>query len=93
MNNSSPNDASSICFGWDRATDEHSFRAFVQCFSRPELLAVLTPRLTDAELTGLVDHLSGLMKKHLSEREYHSLFFGQHTPRPGPGRIESDPDQ
>ncbi|MBA3013446.1 MAG: hypothetical protein KKD63_11280 [Proteobacteria bacterium] len=70
-------DASSICFGWDRATDERSLQAFLQRFCRPELLAVLTPRLTDSELTGLIDHISGLMKNHLSEKEYHSLFLGK----------------
>lgn len=78
--NTSRNDAASICFGWDRATDEQSCQAFVRRFGRPELLAVLTPRLTDSELTGLIDHISGLMKKHLSEREYHSLFLGKQAP-------------
>jgi hypothetical protein len=67
--------ATAICFGWDRATDERSCQAFVQRFCRPELLALLTPRLTDQELTGLIDHLSGLMKRHLEEREYHRLFL------------------
>lgn len=67
--------ARTIAFGWDRTTDERSCQAFVQRFSRPGLLAVLTPRLTDHELTGLVNHLSELMKAHLSESEYHRLFL------------------
>jgi len=66
--------AAQICFGWDRATDERSFQAFVRRFSRPELLALLAPRLTDQELTALIDLLTGLMKRHLSEKEYHRLF-------------------
>lgn len=69
--------AATICFGWDRPTDERSCQAFVRRFSRPELLRVLTPRLTDPELTGLIDHLSGLMKRHLSEGEYHRLFLAE----------------
>lgn len=77
MSNPSEQDTAPICFGWDRDTDERSFQAFVQRFGRPEFLAVLTPRLTDSELTGLVDRLSGLMKRHLSEREYHTLFLGR----------------
>ena len=68
--------AAQICFGWDRSTDEQSCIAFVQRFSRSELLAVLTPRLTDQELTCLIDHLSGLLKGHLSDAEYHRLFLG-----------------
>ncbi|MDD5758726.1 MAG: hypothetical protein PHI06_06550 [Desulfobulbaceae bacterium] len=67
--------AASISFGWDRSTDERSCQAFIQRFSRPNLLSVLTPRLTDQELTALIDHLSVLMKQHLSEREYHRLFL------------------
>ncbi len=67
--------ATDLAFGWDRTTDERSCQAFVQRFSRPALLAALTPRLTDQELTALIDHLSGLMKRHLSEGEYHRLFL------------------
>jgi hypothetical protein len=73
--------ANAISFGWDRMTDERSCQAFVQRFSRPELLSVLTPRLTDQELTGLIDHLSGLMKVHLSEGEYHRLFLADPAPK------------
>jgi hypothetical protein len=65
----------SISFGWDRATDERSCRAFVQRFSSEGLLSVLIPRLTDPEIAGLIDQLSGLMKRHLSEGEYHHLFL------------------
>ncbi len=72
----SPEDsATAISFGWDRSTDERSFQAFVQRFSRHGLLEVLTPRISDQELTSLIDHLSGLMKRHLSEGEYHRLFL------------------
>ena len=73
--------ATAISFGWDRATDESSCQAFVQRFSRQGLLAALTPRLTDQELTALIDHLSGLMKKHLSEGEYHRLFLADSAPK------------
>ena len=79
MDHSPEPSATAICFGWDRSTDERSCQAFVQRFSRPDLLAVLTPRLTDQELTALIDHLSGLMKSHLSEGEYHRLFLGEST--------------
>lgn len=77
MDHAPEHSATAICFGWDRATDERSCQAFVRRFSRPDLLAALTPRLTDQELTALIDHLSGLMKRHLSEGEYHRLFLGE----------------
>ena len=68
--------ARQIAFGWDRQTDEQSLRAFAERFCRAELLDVLIPRLDDQEITGLVDHLSRLMRSHLSEKEYHRLFMG-----------------
>jgi len=75
MEHNPKDSAAAICFGWDRATDERSCQAFVQRFSSQALLSLLTPRLTDQELADLIDHLSGLMKKHLSEGEYHRLFL------------------
>jgi hypothetical protein len=67
--------AAEIAFGLDRATDERSLALFLTRFSRPEVLEVLLPRLSDPELLGLVDQLSVLLKKHLREGEYHRLFL------------------
>ncbi len=73
-------DAREISFGWDRATDERSLAAFLQRFSRPALLEALLPRLSDPEIGDLVDHLSRLMRRHLSEGEYHRLFLADPPP-------------
>lgn len=67
--------ANEIAFGLDRATDELSLALFLERFARPELLAALVPRLGDQEIVALLDHLGGLMKKHLREPEYHRLFL------------------
>ena len=72
--------ACEISFGWDRATDERSLAAFLQRFSRPALLEALLPRLSDPEIGDLVDHLSRLMRRHLSEGEYHRLFLTDPQP-------------
>lgn len=69
-----------ILFGWDRPSDERSWQAFVRHFSRRELLATLAPRLSDQEILALTDQLSGLMKRHLSEKEYHRLFLTNESP-------------
>jgi hypothetical protein len=69
-----------ICFGFDRATDEQSLVAFMAAFSDRALLHTLVSRLGDKEIVTLVDFLTGLMKKHLTEKEYHRLFLsGPHT--------------
>jgi hypothetical protein len=66
-----------ICFGLDRRTDEASLIAFVERFARPDLLAILIPRLTDDEITTTLDFLTNLMKKRLSDPEYHRLFLAE----------------
>ncbi|RUM34304.1 MAG: hypothetical protein DSY50_06610 [Desulfobulbus sp.] len=68
-------DADHICFGLDRATDEHSLQLFLQLFSQKQLLQTLIPRLNGQEITTLVDQLSLLLRKHLQEKEYHELFL------------------
>jgi len=79
MDHAPEDSAAAICFGWDRTTDERSCQAFLYRFCNPSLLALLTPRLTDQELIALIDHLSELMKRHLSEGEYHRLFLAEST--------------
>jgi len=66
-----------IVFGFDRATDEQSLLAFLQRFSNRRLLDVLLPRLQDNDITATVDFLTGVMHKHLSEKEYHALFLAE----------------
>ena len=73
--NTVPMRGNEICFGFDRASDERSMAAFIERFARPELLAVLLPRLADGELAATLDFLTNLMHSHLSEKEYHQLFL------------------
>lgn len=64
-----------ICFGINRETDERSLAAFVQRFSDPALLEVLIPRMANTDITATLDFLTRLMRSHLTEKEYHSLFL------------------
>jgi len=75
LNNNLPSQA--ICFGLNRTMDEQSLKAFIQRFSRDSVLSALVPRLEDREITELLDTLSDLMRKHLSEQEYHRLFLSE----------------
>ncbi len=67
--------ASAICFGLSRELDERSFKLFVQRFAADELLDVLVPRLTSAEIDQVVATLTGVLRRHLGEAEYHRLFL------------------
>lgn len=69
-----------ICFGLTRAIDEKSLIAFIEAFADRKLLHTLVPRLADDEITAMLDFLSRLMKKHLTEEEYHRLFLEQSNP-------------
>ncbi len=69
-------DAGEICFGLDRTTDEVSLAAFIKRFSNNDLLEILIPRLSDSDIMSVLDFLTPLMKKHISEEEYHDLFIG-----------------
>ena len=62
--------AHEICFGLDRTTDELSIKSFIKRFASDKLLEVMVPKLTDSEINQLLDCMSNIMKKHLSEQEY-----------------------
>ena len=64
-----------IAFGYSREENEHSFIAFLQKFSDDDLMQLISRRVSDSEIEDLVDLLTGLMKKHLSEEEYHRYFL------------------
>ena len=69
--------AHAIAFGFDRATDEKSFVMFLERFIDKKLLEIMLPRLQDEDILVMVDFLTGIMHKHLSEKEYHSLFLAE----------------
>jgi hypothetical protein len=70
-------DPAEICFGLSRAVDERSLVAFLQMFAAPAMLEALIPRLSDDDISATVDFLTRLMKKHLRENEYHTLFLNE----------------
>ena len=64
-----------VGFGADRQTDEKTVTYYLQKLSDDEMMSVLLPRLNDEELAALFDTVSRLLKKHLTEGEYHRLFL------------------
>ncbi len=66
----------SMVFGFDRATDEKSLAVFLEKIVSPDLLAKLVPRLEDQEIDSVLQLFTGLMKKHLSKKEFHRIFLG-----------------
>ena len=64
-----------VGFGLDRKTDENTLIYYLQKFSDDKLMKNLIPKLSDHELNEIFVKITGLLKKHLSEAEYHDLFL------------------
>jgi len=64
-----------VAFGLGREEDEHTLTYYLQKFSDDELMALLRPRLADAEMEELFNLVARLMKQHLTEEEYHRYFL------------------
>lgn len=64
-----------VGFGFDRETDENTVRFYLQKFSDDILSEKIIGRLSDDELSEIFFMITEIMKKHLNEAEYHSLFL------------------
>jgi hypothetical protein len=64
-----------IGFGLDRETDESTVIYYLQKFSDDRLMELLRKRFSDADLEEIFSLFSSLLKKHLSEEEYHNYFI------------------
>lgn len=68
-------DPSKICFGLTEELDRRSLSIFLQLAGAEEFTDIFTERLSSEEILHLVDQFMALMRKHLSEQEYHRLFL------------------
>ena len=64
-----------VGFGLNRETDENTVVFYLQKFSDDTLMQVLKQRMSDKELGQLFELISSLLRRHLSESEYHRLFL------------------
>ncbi|MFO7971196.1 MAG: cytoplasmic protein [Desulfobacterales bacterium] len=61
--------------GLDRETDENTIICYLQKFSDDTLIKELVKRLTDEELEEIFSLVTRLLRKHLTDSEYHTLFL------------------
>ena len=66
-----------VGFGLNRHTDQNTLIVYLQKFSDDRLAEVMVQRMSDSELEGLFNMITGLLQHHLSEAEYHELFLRQ----------------
>lgn len=62
-------------YGMDRHSDENTVQVFLQKFSDDALMQTVLKRMSDDDLSELFEIISKLLKKYLSEPEYHQLFL------------------
>lgn len=62
-------------FGLDRLTNERTVQIYLQKFSDDRLMETILKRMTDDDLSDLFEIMGRMLKKHLSESEYHHLFL------------------
>ncbi len=70
-----PIDSLQICFGLNPQVDQQSFSSFLQLAGRPEFADLLSRRLSEQEILSFVSFFTGILKRNLSEEEYHRLFL------------------
>ena len=64
-----------VGYGFDRETDENTVIYYLQKFSDDRFMEMMTKRMTEEELLELFDLINRLLKTHLTQTEYHSLFL------------------
>ncbi len=62
-------------YGMDRETDERTVHAYLQKFSDDGVMKTILGRMSDEDLAEVFEVLGKMLKKHLSEPEYHKLFL------------------
>jgi hypothetical protein len=67
-------------FGFDRETDENTIICYLQKFSDDSLMKALVEKLSDEELGEIFSLITRLLKKHLTEDEYHVFFLKDRLP-------------
>ncbi len=64
-----------VGFGLDRETNENTVIYYLQKFSDDRLMDNLIKKFTDDELNEIFFLITKLLKTHLSDSEYHTLFL------------------
>lgn len=68
-----------VAFGFSREVDESSLIVYLQKFSEDEFVKRLVPRLSDDEIQNIFNLIGSIMRKHISDEEYHTYFLKDDT--------------
>jgi hypothetical protein len=62
-------------YGLDRVSNENTAQVYLQKFSDDQLMKVILKRMTDDDLAEVFEVTGKMVKKYLTESEYHQLFL------------------
>lgn len=68
-------DSSKMCFGLSTEIDQKSFETFLRLMGREEFAKPFSKRLNSDEIIAFTNSCMTLLRKYLSENEYHRLFL------------------
>ncbi|MGB3209881.1 MAG: hypothetical protein WBB19_04160 [Desulforhopalus sp.] len=69
-------DPSKICFGLTEEIDRQSLVTLLKLGGQEDFSRLFAERLSSEEIIQFVDQFMILLRKHLSESEYHRVFLG-----------------
>lgn len=64
-----------VGFGFNRETDEKTVCFYLQKFSDDAVMEKLLNKLSDEELETLFNMMTKLLKKYLTDADYHRMFL------------------
>jgi hypothetical protein len=64
-----------VGYGLDRQSDENTVQLYLQKFSDDSLMNTILKRMTDEDLEEVFEMTAKMLKKYLTEPEYHQLFL------------------
>jgi hypothetical protein len=62
-------------YGLDRQSNEDTVQMYLQKFSDDHLMETILKRMTDDDLAEVFEIMSKMLKRYLTEPEYHRLFL------------------
>ena len=62
-------------YGLDRLSNENTVQVYLQKFSDDDLMRTILNRMTDDDLTEVFELTVRMLKKYLTDLEYHQLFL------------------
>ena len=69
-----------VGFGFDRQVNEYTLTYYLQKFSDDRHMECIRRRMSDSDMEEIFNLLGKLMKKYLTDDEYHSLFLKDNGP-------------